>query len=167
MREILLDTSPLITLCTFRAQGQLVVEHFLKLASFQVARTVALEATANPAHSDAAVVDNLLKEKRITDFPVPSTPLDAVIDAYTKLGQGERDTMRLALTLPAASIVLDDYLAFVIAARFGLKPIFLLDLIVSFVEDGVLEKPLALEVVEQVAARYSPPFVNHTRFKLK
>lgn len=159
--QILLDTSPLITLCTFRVKGQFVVDYLLEVASIVVAETVAAEATVNPAYSDAAVIDSLLKTKRIERVAVPSTPLDAVIDGYTKLGRGERDTIRLGLTMPTMPIVLDDYLAFVIATRFELKPILLLDLIVSFVENA-----LAKEIIDQIAPRYSAPFVDHSRYKL-
>ena len=165
--QIILDTSPLISLCVFRAAGQLVIEHLLAAASLIVAGTVAAEATANPAHSDAAVVETLLKKKRLFNAPVLSTPLDSVIDGYTKLGKGERDTIRIAPAFPGASVVLDDYLAFVIATRFDLKPILLLDLIVLFVEQGHLEKALAQEIIIQMASRYSSPFVNHTIYKLK
>ena len=166
-QQIILDTSPLITLCSFRAEGQLVVEHLLATSSFSIAESVAAEATVNPGYSDAAVIKTLLDTSRIALITTPSTRLDNVIDSYMRLGVGERDTIRLGLSLPDGLIVLDDYLAFVIAARFGLQPVLLLDLIVSFVEDGRLDKALAQEIVEQIARRYSLPFINHTRHKLK
>ncbi len=160
--QIILDTSPLITLCSFRVNNQRVVEYLLDLASVFVVDTVAKEATANPGYADSAVVAQLLETRRITKLAIPMTAFDQTIDGYTKLGQGERHTIRLSLMMPEASLVLDDYLAFVIASRFGLKPVLLLDLIVSFVE-----KARAIEIVEQLAPRYSAPFVSHTLYKLE
>ena len=166
--KLLLDTSPLITLCSFRAAGSLIIEHVLKAAApVFLVESVAVEATVNPAYADAAVVRQLIDAKRIVVLTPPVTLQDEVIDSYTKLGQGERDSIRLSFELPETPLVLDDYLAFVIAVRFGLKPILLLDLIVSLVEDKRLEKALAREIVEQIAPRYSLPFVTHTRTKLK
>ncbi len=166
MEKLLLDTSPLITLCTFRAAGALIIEHVLRIASPILVESVAAEATVNPAHADAVVVRQLLNAEHIVVLPAPVTAQDEVIDSYVKLGQGERDLIRLGLEMPETPLVLDDYLAFVIAVRFGLKPILLLDLIVSFVKDERLERELAREIVEQIAPRYSLPFVSHTRTKL-
>ena len=166
-RSILLDTSPLITLCTFSVAGQLIIEHLLEIAAFTLVSTVVAEATANPAHADAAVVKRLLDEGRLLSLPVVATPLDTTIDNYIKLGIGERDTIRVASAEPSMPLVLDDYLAFVIASRFSLTPILLLDLIVSFVNTGELERSLARAMVDKMAPRYSTPFVEHTRLKLE
>ena len=113
------------------------------------------------------MIEALLDMKRIAQLPIPSTSLDRVIDAYDKLGQGERDTIRLGISMPDTQIVLDDYLAFVIATRFGIKPVLLLDLLVSLVEEHGLDKQVAGEMVRKISGRYSTPFVEHTKHKLK
>jgi hypothetical protein len=100
-------------------------------------------------------------------MPVPTTPISPIIDNYTKLGQGERDTIRLGTIMPTTKILLDDYLAFVVAIRFDLDTILLLDFVVSLVKQSDLSKSIALEIVKHMAPRYSTPFVEHTRYKLK
>lgn len=163
---LLLDTSPLITLCGFQSQRKSIVEYILPHYDLILVQTVADEATANLAHPDTALIARLLKSREIKTVPVPTSPLANIIDAYTKLGQGERDTFRLALTMPFATLILDDFLAFVVASRFGLKPILLLDFVVSLVERGEISKQIGLEITSAVSARYSRPFVDHTRYKL-
>ncbi len=165
--RVILDTSPLITLCSFEVAGKLAIEHVLSVADVVVVETVAAEGTANPAYPDAAAIRMLLDAKRVAQLDIPATPFDAIIDAYDKLGQGERDTIRLGISMPDTQIVLDDYLAFVIAARFGLKPVLLLDLLVLLVKGHTLDKQVADEMVNKIAGRYSAPFVEHTRYKLR
>ena len=54
-----------------------------------------------------------------------------------------------------------------IALRFGLKPILLLDFVVMLVQNGLIGKQLGLEIVNKISSRYSAPFVEHTRYKLR
>ncbi len=131
-----------------------------------ILETVAHESTTNPTYSDAQVIKDLLISNKIKSIPVIATPVDGIIDGYTKLGKGERDTIRLAITNANARIVLDDYLAFVISTRFGVNPILLLDLLVAFVKENYLSVGTCLEIVARISARYSPPFIEHTRYKL-
>jgi hypothetical protein len=49
---VLCDTSPLNTMCSFRVQGKVLIEHLLPSVKFVVVDSVALEATANPSHPD-------------------------------------------------------------------------------------------------------------------
>jgi len=163
---ILCDTSPLITMCAFRVRGKLVIEHLSPVNTFVVVDTVASEATANPAHPDTAIIQGLLQSRKISRIPVPTPPISAIIDNYTKLGQGERDTIRLATMMSFARILLDDYLAFVVAKRFDLEPILLLDFVVSLVKQGDLRKAIAFDIIQSIAPRYSTPFIEHTRHKL-
>ncbi len=68
--------------------------------------------------------------------------------------------------MPDAIVVLDDILAFVVAARFGLQPVLLLDLLVLLVQRQALNWQAAVSVVNAIQSRYSAPFVEHTRIKL-
>jgi len=68
--------------------------------------------------------------------------------------------------VPDVKIILDDHLAFVVACRFGLAPILLLDLLVLLVNEYGLEKQMAIDIVNAVSARYSKSFVKHTLYKL-
>jgi hypothetical protein len=164
--KIALDTSPLITLCSFRVQGKLAVEYILPLVDMMVVETVALEATANLAYPDAISAKNLLDSGRLPKIPIPSVAVDTILDEYGRLGQGERDTIRLGLDMPDVKIILDDHLAFVVGCRFGLAPILLLDLVVLLANEGNLEKQMAVDIVNAVSDRYSKPFIKHTLYKL-
>jgi predicted nucleic acid-binding protein len=142
------------------------MEAILGIADVTIVETVAIEATANPAYPDSTVIQAFLKAERIFRVPTPKTPVDAIIDSYVKLGKGERDTLRLGIATPGARIVLDDHLAFVIATRFGVEPILLLDLLVLLVREDGLDKRTADAIIDQIAGRYSTPFVQHTKWKL-
>lgn len=166
-RPVIFDTSPLITLCAFSIQERPILEYVLPFLRLRVVDTVARESTANPVYPDAAVIADFLQSGHIERVPTPQTIDDALIDAYTRLGQGERDTIRLGLTLPENDIVLDDHLAFVVATRFGLRPMLLLDLLTLLVRENGLSKALAQDIVRQTASRYSSPFVEHTQQKLE
>lgn len=166
---VLWDTSPLVTLCSFKIGNKPIIEHILPLfyQTFVVVQTVATELTANPTHADSAVANRLLSARVIKTIPIPSPPISSVIDQYTKLGQGKRDTIRLGIMMPRAEIIFDDYLALVVAGRFGLKPILLLDFVVSLAEKGIMSSEFAQEIVQTIRPRYSSPFVEHTLYKLK
>jgi hypothetical protein len=164
--QFILDTSPLITLCSFKVAHRLVIEHILPIVDFVIVETVAFEGTSNPAYTDSATILSFLNAGLISSIPKPITALDPIIDNYIKLGQGERDTIRLAISKPGVIAVLDDYLAFVVATRFEIKTILLLDLLVLLVKDWGLNDKVALEIVNQIAPRYSAPFVQHTKEKL-
>ena len=163
---ILLDTSPLITLCGFAVNGKTIIDYILPHCELVVVDSVAREATANPTYQDAVLISHLLQARQIRKLPCPTPPETAVIDGYSKLGQGERDTIKLTTMMSFAHVIFDDYLAFVVASRFGLKPMLLLDFIVKLTQENHMDKSLGLAIVNQIASRYSVPFVEHTRYKL-
>lgn len=163
----LLDTSPLISLCAFEVREQPIIKYILPHSDVVVVNTVAKESTANPQHRDTALITELLRSRTIKTIPTPTSPLGEVIDLYTKLGQGERDTLRLGTMMPYARLILDDYLAFVIAARFGLQPILLLDFVVLLIQQSKLDLELGRQIVDGIAPRYSLAFIEHTKHKLR
>jgi predicted nucleic acid-binding protein len=162
---LILDSSPLITLALFPVHKP-ALETVAIIADLIVVETVAIETTAYLHHRDAVIIKNFLDSAAITRLPVPSTPVDAFIDAYSKLDAGERDTIRLALTIPKAQVILDDTAAFIAATNFELKPIMLLNLLVAWANDRLLDTVEALQIVDAVALRYSEAFVNHIKYKL-
>lgn len=145
---------------------QPALETILAFADVVVVETVAVETTAFLKYRDAVVIKSLLDAQKIKRHELPVTKYDDLIGAYNKVDEGERDTIRLALTMPDARLILDDAAGFVVATHFDLNPIMLLDLLVLWVRSGVLEKSVAQKIVALVASRYSEAFVNHTRFKL-
>ncbi|HEX2905815.1 MAG TPA: hypothetical protein VHO69_03075 [Phototrophicaceae bacterium] len=162
---IILDSSPLITLALFPVHKP-ALETILSIADIAVVETVAVETTAYLNHRDAVVIKKLLDAGQIVHHLTPSTSVDTLIDAYNKVDAGERDTIRLALTLPNARLILDDVAAFVTATHFDLSPIMLLDQVVAWVRQGELDKTTATKIVTAVASRYSEAFVNHSKHRL-
>lgn len=165
--KLIFDTSPLITLCVFSHNKNLVFDYLIPYMECRVADEVLFEATDNPTHTDALAIQQRLTNKQINQFATPNTEYDTILDKYTKLGKGERDSIRLALTMPEARVVIDDHLAFVVASRFGVKPLLLLDLIVLLAKEYGLDKTLAYEITEKLAPRYSESFILHTKEKLR
>ena len=161
---LIFDSSPLITLALFPIHKP-AIEVVLSVVDIVIVETVAMETIAFPAHRDARVIQSFLNAGRISARPAPTTSTDHLIDAYNKVDEGERDTMRLALTVPHAGLVLDDVAAFITAQHFDLAPVMLLDLLASLARTGALAKTDALGIVGAVASRYSEAFVNHTKYK--
>jgi len=164
--DVIFDTSPLITLCAFRVSGTLVIDLLLPYLNIYLVETVAREGTANPTHTDSAKIISLLNNDLIKQLPIPDVNEAKMIDAYTKLGAGERDSIRLGIQKSTLPVIFDDYLALVIANRFGITTHLLLDLLVLLSSDYSLDKDIALNIINAVALRYSAPFVEHTRYKL-
>lgn len=165
--SFIFDTSPLITICAFDVNGTTVADILRQICTISMVETVTKEATANPKYSDAATIIQLITENKLFQIPVPVTDVDRQIDLYAKLGIGERDTIRAGVANKAASIILDDHLAFVIATRFGQEPILLLDFLVKLSKDQRLDQQVAIQIVQSIARRYSQPFVEHTLEKLR
>jgi hypothetical protein len=146
-------------------EGRACIDFVLEHVNVGIVQTVADESTVNLSYPDARMVHQLIQSQRLTILPVQSNPQDTIIDAYTKLGRGERDTLRVALANQQAAIV--DYLAFVVIHRFGIRTSLLLDLIVYLTQHHRLSAEIATTMVQSIASRYSVPFVNHTLEKLK
>lgn len=161
----ILDSSPLITLALFPVHKP-AIEDILLIADVEIAATVAIETTGNITHRDAKIIKRLLDVNRIVHYPVPITPDDVLIRSYSRIDDGEADTIQLALTRPNSRLVLDDEAAFVVACHFGLSPIMLLDLLAESAKLGLLDTKTTLRIVAAVASRYSEAFVAHTRHKL-
>ncbi len=162
----LFDTSPLLTLATPIIDKQPAIEHILPYIQIVLVETVANEATINPRYRDAMVIQALLDAGTIVSHPAPTTSADQFIDAYnlgTTKGRGERDTIRLALTISARPII-DDQGAFFIAARFETQPIMLLDVIVELTRSSNLTTPSAHKMINGIAqtGRYTPAAIQHT-----
>lgn len=162
MRTLILDAGPLITLAQFSLDGASLVEHLRAHAQIEIVTTVESETTANLTYRDAVEIQRLITARRIHVFPKPVTTSDQALDLYARLGSGERDTFRLALTRGRATVVVDDYLAFVIGHRFGLRLTLLLDLWVDLVRARRLSSDRAVQFVTVTKSRYSTPFVEHT-----
>ena len=85
-----------------------------------------------------------------------------MLDSY-KLGQGEKDSTILMLTLPEVDhLVVDDRLAFIVSDRMTVSKILLADLLVELVWKGLMEHELTEKILKAIALRYAPGFILHT-----
>ena len=103
---ILIDTGPLITLSAFSVNNKTLIDYIVPHCEIVVVDSVASEATVNPTYKDSILIDELLKLRQIKRIPCPTPSENILIDGYTKLGQGERDTIKLAIMMPFARVIL-------------------------------------------------------------
>jgi len=164
------DAGPLITTCKFEAAGELVLDHLLKVCNIVIASSVNDEVVvAGTRYPDAQAAQRRLDSGQITVLDPPVVPdLSELLTPYG-LGQGEHDSILLTRhsRLEQAHLVLDDHLAYLVSDRLTRRQHFLLDVIVSFVASGKLEKNLGIDIVKVIQSRYPPAFVMHTLIVLK
>ncbi len=80
---VLLDTSPLVTLCVFKVAGRPLIYTFLEHTDVQITDAVNYEVTVQYEKSDARIARSLVQSGRISVTPAPQTPL---ISDFYKLG---------------------------------------------------------------------------------
>jgi predicted nucleic acid-binding protein len=163
---LILDSSPLITLALFPVNKP-AIETILNIANIVVEEKVAEEVTISAKHRDALVIKPLLDKGRITTDAAPVMPVDRHLERYSRLDAGERNTIRLALQYPDAKLVIDETFAFVVAHHCELEPIMLLDLLANWTKMALIDRIIALQIVNAVSSRYSEALVEHTKFKLR
>jgi hypothetical protein len=161
---VLLDTSPLVTLCVFKIANRPLIFSFLEHAEIHITEAVNHEVTVQYEKSDARIAKSLVASGRIAVVPAPKTP--PILDFY-KLHETDCGVIRLGIASPHLITVIDDKEAYIVSTRYGLRPMLLLDLLVLLVQRHGLEKLVALDMVKSAERRYSPSYVAHTIFKLK
>jgi len=170
MNRLIFDAGPLITACKFSVAGRLVIDHILDHCPLAVAASVRDEVVlAGARYPDAHVAQQRIEREQIAVLvPKPGSGREALIAPYN-LGDGERDSILLAgdAHLSEAVLVVDDHLAYLVCDRLGQRKRFLLDTIVDLVDAGMLDKSLAMDMVETIRTRYSPAFVEHTKLLLQ
>jgi predicted nucleic acid-binding protein len=161
--SVLLDTSPLVTLCIFKIANQPMIHTFLQYADVYITDAVQHEITVQYEKSDAQIAKRLVNSGQIQVISAPSNP---TISDFYKLHETDCGVIRLGLISPLFLTVIDDKEAYVVSTRYGLKPIFLLDLLVLLVEKCRLQKQDALDMIKSAERRYSPAYIAHTIFKI-
>jgi len=177
-QPFIFDTGPLLTLAVSSVDKTAAIDYLLAHIDVIVVETVAQEATMNPTYRDAVVIQQRLNTGKISRLPIPKTSVDHFLDAYTNIGgkrnpgkgergKGERDTIRLGISL-GARVVIDDQAAFFLAARFDLNPIMLLDVIVELTRFRNISKRSALDLIAGISpsGRYSLAAIDHTVYKI-
>jgi len=115
------DAGPLITACKFEADAQLAIDHFLSVCRVVIVPSVEEEvAVLGAAYADGRAAAERIVANRIDVVAVASRQYTQHLAGYA-LGDGECDSIELCSQLGAQALVLDDYLAFIAAARLGLS----------------------------------------------
>jgi len=137
----------------------------LACADLCIGPAVAREALADPPHADVRVSKPLIQSEAISILAASDPP--AILSAYD-FGKGEHDIIAIGLKRRDVILVIDDHLAFIIATRFGLRPLLTLDVIVELVHSHGMPKTVGIEIVRvwQSKNRFGPGFLRHTFEKL-
>jgi len=150
--------------------GRLVIDYLLDHCEIVTALSVCDEViVAGARYPDAQAAQQRLDRGQISILsPPPDPTLEALIAPYG-LGDGERDSILLAghMGPQAATLVIDDHLAYLVSDRLGQRKRFLLDVIADLVDAGRLDKGLAVNLVQAIRSRYPPAFVEHTPLLLR
>jgi len=170
MTELILDAGPLITVCKFSVDHQLLVDHLLHRCEINIAATVRDEViVAGARYPDARAAQQRIEQEQIKVLHPPAAhQLETLLVPYG-LGNGERDSILLTEhpDLQRATLVIDDHLAYLVSDRLGRRKRFLLDVIVDLVETKQLSAELAVEMTKAVHSRYPSAFIEHMMLLLQ
>jgi predicted nucleic acid-binding protein len=84
------------------------------------------------------------------------------------LGDGEKDSIELCGQVEdVEALVTDDYLAFVVATRLGLKAWMLPNLVLELTEGGNLTIEVAEAILKMVHPRYHAGVIEHSLVRLQ
>ena len=84
------------------------------------------------------------------------------------MGDGERDAIELCgQVAEIEALVTDDYLAFIVATRLGLKVWMLPDLVLILSEHGQLAVEVAEAILEVIRPRYRVGVIAHSLVRLR
>lgn len=164
MLRTVFDTAPLVTSCKFQVGGGPIIDQITGHCSILIPPAVEAEVTAyQNRYPDAAVAAERIKRGQITVASVRPLPADNVL-SYYGLGEGEKEAIALALELqpPPDFLVIDDNLAYIVSDRLGATKSFLLDLVLTLVEQKGLTTTLAEEIINVVRPRYSDGLIRHS-----
>jgi len=165
MNRYVFDSGPLITACKFSVAGRLVVDHILDRCQMTVCASVNNEVTiAGNRYPDARAAQQRITNAQIAVMLPPTVPdLERLVAPYD-LGNGERDSILLTRhpDLQAATVVIDDHLAYLVSDRLGVPKRFLLDVIADLAKAGEFDRRLAENMVLAIQTRYPAAFVAHT-----
>ena len=164
---VVMDASPLITACKFGVKGRLVIDYILDGADVVVAPSVEYEvAELGRKYPDGKVARQRIDGGKMRVERVLQPRWQKHLAGYA-MGDGERDSIELAGQLASLSaFIADDYLAFVAAARLGLRVWMLPDLVTNLVEGGVVASGVGKDVLVTIAPRYRAGVIAHSQVRL-
>lgn len=158
------DSSPLVAGCSFSVGTDSVAELVLLGCHIVIPQAVFDEVvTRGGARPDAREAARLVTSGRIQVADVAAVGAELADLQYYVLGAGDKQALTLAARLqPGATVVTDDFLVLVVAARLGLPHQLFLDFVVGQVARGSLGVATAKQAVQAVGARYPQGFVPHS-----
>jgi predicted nucleic acid-binding protein len=160
--KLVVDSASLITAAKFAVDGLTIADHLAQRCQLLIVPAVYHEViVAGVAYPDAARVQAMVEAGHIT-VTAPLVSDASVLDSY-KLGQGEKESIILALTQPEVDyLVVDDRLAFIVSDRMTVHKILLADLLVELVWKGNMERKLAERMLQTIVSRYAQGFIPHS-----
>ncbi len=124
-----------------------------------ITERVVQEVVLRQDKSDVRTIRPLLSSGKIISKPTPNVP---IISDYYAISETDCGVIRLGLAMPDLITIIDDKEEFLIACRYGLRPMFLLDVFVLLTTSYDLDKAMARNMIQSTAKRYSPAYVAHT-----
>jgi predicted nucleic acid-binding protein len=158
------DSSPLVASCQFSVGSVSVAALVIAGAQVWIPPAVYNEViTRGGTRPDALEAARLVQAGQLHLADMAHMGEELVDLQYYHLGQGEREALTLtAHVAEDAVFVTDDFLALVVAHRFGLPSILFLDFVVGRARRGELRVAEAQQIVQAVSTRYPQGFVPHT-----
>jgi predicted nucleic acid-binding protein len=161
------DAGPLITACKFESQGKLVIDHLLSGCHIAIAPRVEEVAVLGAGYPDGVAAGERIAQGTLQVVPVVTRKRAQHLADYA-LGDGERESIELCGQVEGAkALVTDDYLAFVVATRLGLKAWMLPDLVLELTERGSLAVEAAKAILEAIRPRYRVGVIEHSLVRLQ
>lgn len=157
----LLDTGPLSVLCGFPLKGEPYIHSVLNYCQVVLPADVVTEIQNAPSGKIARTMTPLLKSSVLSIYTPSSAPPILDLAYGESLGLGERAIIKAALA-SGFPIVIDDKDAFIIACRFGLRPVGFQDFMIRLVREQGMAKEMAVEIVKATARQYPATFLAHT-----
>lgn len=168
MLIVVFDAGPLITACKFEVHGKLVIDHLLSCCSVLIPHSVEEEvAVLGARYPDGAIAGERIARSDIRVLSIVEQKWEQQLSSYA-LGDGESDSIELCGQVrEAEALVVDDYLAFIAAARIGLRTWMFPDLVVELVMSERLTLEVAEAILETVRPRYRKGIIEHSLIHLQ
>ena len=162
------DAGPLITACKFESQGKMVIDHLLSGCCIAIAPRVEEEvAVLGAGYPDGVAAGERIAQGAIQVVPVVARKWAQHLADYA-LGDGEKDSIELCGQVESVqALVTDDYLAFVVATRLGVKAWMLPDLVLELTERGSLAVEAAKAILKVIRPRYRVGVIEHSLVRLQ
>jgi predicted nucleic acid-binding protein len=162
------DAGPLITACKFESQGKLAIDHLLSGCCIVIAPRVEEEvAVLGADYPDGVVAGERIAQGTIQVVPIMARKWAQHLADYA-LGDGEKDSIELCSQVEGVkALVTDDYLAFVVATRLGLKAWMLPDLVFELTEGESLAVEAAKAILNVIRPRYRAGVIEHSLVRLQ